>query len=76
MMRIGVLLSVMVLVGLFLFVSLVALVHTYSMPNVLACVETYAPATIVTVESGREQGRIVERDIFGCTLYWHVGRGG
>jgi hypothetical protein len=75
-MRIEVVLSVVVLVGVVVFVSLLALVSTYGMPNVLACLKTHAPATIVKVESGRIGVRIVERDIFGCTLYWHVGRGG
>jgi hypothetical protein len=73
-MRIEVVASIVTLVVVAIAFAVLTLAASYGVPNVVACVEARAPATVVEVESGRVQGQIVEREAFGCTWYFHTSK--
>lgn len=43
-----------------------------SMPDVVACLDTPNPAKSVEITSNR-RGRVVDRNVFGCAVYWYEG---
>ena len=69
------------LVVLILLVGVGAFVmaNTWGIPNVLECVdeptEDYTPAMSVEVTADRARGYIMERNVFGCTVFFYQTRG-
>jgi hypothetical protein len=70
MRRIEVVISLAVLAGLVLLLSLVLVIRTTGMPNIITCLEE-DPKMDVEV-----QGHVVDREVFGCAVYWYAGRHG
>jgi hypothetical protein len=69
MRRIEVVIVLAVLVGWALLISLLLVIRTTGMPNVVACLEYENPAMSVEVH-----GPVVERNFLGSSVYFYEGR--
>ncbi len=68
-----------ILLILLIGIGLGVLSSTWGFPNAMECVdepsEDYTPAMSVEVTADRARGYIMERNVFGCTVFFYQNRG-